>query len=109
MTSRAFLLEPNDSRKLVELCGQFNEHLKLIEANLSLEILSRGNSFQLIGSENNVLSGERIIKRMYRHCFSAEKEKLNPEAIHLLIQEYKNLAANPVQSNTKTEMNESMS
>jgi phosphate starvation-inducible PhoH-like protein len=101
LTSRSFLLEPNDSRKLAEVCGQFNEHLKLIESTLKINILSRGNSFQLQGTESNVLNGERIIKRMHHHCYSSEKSQLSLENVHILIQESKNLP-----SDAHTEMKE---
>lgn len=90
-TSRTLLLEPDDSRKLAELCGQFNEHLKLIETNLGIEILSRGNRFQLTGTQSHVNAGENILKKLYRYCFRAESQKLenmlNPETVHLFIQE----------------------
>lgn len=99
------MLEPNDGRKLIELCGQFNEHLKLLESNLALEILSRGNSFQLRGSESNVISGERILKRMYHHCFNAKNEILSPEKVHLLIQENHNTSSNLMPKNPPEKTN----
>ncbi len=86
-TSRTFLLEPDDSQKLAELCGQFNEHLKLIERHLELEIFSRGNSFRLLGSKVQVEQGEHILKKLYRSCFKANRETLHPEKIHLALQE----------------------
>lgn len=89
------MLEPNDSHKLVELCGQFNEHLKLIESNLELEILSRGNAFELRGSENNVIRGERVLKSMYRQCLNDKADRLRLENVHLLIQENKNQTPHP--------------
>lgn len=90
-TSRTLLLEPDDSHKLAELCGQFNEHIKLIENNLGVEILSRGNRFQLIGSQSHVTAAEQILKKLYHYCFRAESLKpensLSPDIVHLFIQE----------------------
>jgi phosphate starvation-inducible PhoH-like protein len=103
--SRTLLLEPNDSQKLAELCGQFNEHIKLIEQNLDIEILSRGNSFQLKGSELGVLAAETLLKKLYHYCFRAESLKpdkaLSPEIVHLYLQE--NLQENFMENNENAE------
>ncbi|MFX5839418.1 hypothetical protein ABTE60_19100, partial [Acinetobacter baumannii] len=37
-TRRALHLEPHDPRRLSLLCGQFHEHLKLIERRLGVRI-----------------------------------------------------------------------
>ena len=39
------ILEPNDSKRLAKLCGQFDENLKQIERRLSVKIKNRGNFF----------------------------------------------------------------
>ncbi|MGC3474253.1 PhoH family protein, partial [Pseudomonas aeruginosa] len=44
-----FILEPFEARRFANLCGQFDEHLRLIEQRLSIEIRNRGNQFELIG------------------------------------------------------------
>ena len=81
------MLEPNDGLKLAELCGQFNENLKLIEKHLELEICSRGNSFRLDGDKQQVNQGEHVLKKLYKGCFNADTEYLNPEKVHLALQE----------------------
>ena len=104
-TTRKLQLETNNSQKLAELCGQFNEHLKLLESSFALSIYSRGNSFQLEGLESDIDKVEYILKRMYKQCLQsnntpsgnagssridANQDKLSPEKIHLLILEQKN-------------------
>jgi phosphate starvation-inducible PhoH-like protein len=102
--TRKLLLEPDNNQKLAELCGQFNEHLKLLESNFAIAIYSRGNNFQLEGSESDINSVEYILKRMYHQCFSVDHEKLSPEKIHLLIQEQKNVQENDISmSNIETD------
>ena len=50
VTHRALHLEPHDPRRLSLLCGQFHEHLKLVEQRLSVEVHQRGQAFTLSGS-----------------------------------------------------------
>ena len=45
-------LEPNDPQRLASLCGQQDEHLKLIESRLDVTLRNRGNVFQLAGPAN---------------------------------------------------------
>ena len=42
-------LEPNDTRRLASLCGQFDENLHQIESRLNIEIRNRGNVFAFYG------------------------------------------------------------
>ncbi|HAW25657.1 MAG TPA: PhoH family protein, partial [Pseudomonas sp.] len=44
-----FTLEPFEANRFANLCGQFDEHLRLIEQRLDLEIRNRGNQFELVG------------------------------------------------------------
>ena len=46
-----FVLEPSDSRRLARLCGQFDQHLHLIEERLGVSIRNRGNHFVVEGAE----------------------------------------------------------
>ena len=89
-TSRSLSLEPNDSHKLVELCGHLNEHIKLLESRFHVEILSRGNRFEIRGKDFDCEQVTALLNTMYRYCFRADKEILNPEIVHLLIQEKRN-------------------
>ena len=41
--TRDVLLAPADNIRLVELCGPLDEHLRLIESRLGVEVRRRGN------------------------------------------------------------------
>ena len=79
-----FTLEPYEARRFANLCGQFDEHLRLIEQRLSIEIRNRGNQFELVGPSKHTQSAENLLRRLYRETKSAE---LSPELVHLYLQE----------------------
>ncbi|ODN43622.1 PhoH family protein [Piscirickettsia litoralis] len=81
-------LVPEDNRRLAEVCGQCDEHLRQIEQRLGVEISSRGNIFQIIGYKKPVRVAERIIQSLYS---DAEKlGSLDPGQVHLYLQEESN-------------------
>ena len=90
-----FILEPFEARRFANLCGQFDEHLRLIEQRLSIEIRNRGNQFELIGETQHTTSAENLLRRLYRETKGSE---LSPETVHLYLQEsaVQDLANNPV-------------
>ena len=51
---RTLELEPADTLRLANLCGQFDQHLKQIEARLGVEIFCRGNIFDVEGEARPV-------------------------------------------------------
>ncbi|WP_262927400.1 PhoH family protein [Phytohalomonas tamaricis] len=77
-------LEPNDPMRLATLCGQQDEHLKLIEERLNVTIRNRGNAFQLAGPSAQVKAAANILEYLYRE---AEASELTPDTIHLYLQE----------------------
>ncbi|MBM7061414.1 PhoH family protein [Pseudomonas sp. UL073] len=79
-----FTLEPFESRRFANLCGQFDEHLRLIEQRLGIEIRNRGNQFELIGAADKTKAAEVLLQRLYRETGSTE---LSPELVHLFLQE----------------------
>jgi phosphate starvation-inducible PhoH-like protein len=79
-----FTLEPYEARRFANLCGQFDEHLRLIEQRLAIEIRNRGNQFELVGQAKHTQSAENLLRRLYRETKSAE---LSPEMVHLYLQE----------------------
>ncbi len=79
-----FILEPFEAHRFANLCGQFDEHLRLIEQRLSIEIRNRGNQFELIGPSQYTQSAENLLRRLYRETKSTE---LSPELVHLYLQE----------------------
>jgi len=65
LVQRDFTLEPDDTQRLANLCGPFDEHLRQIELRLGVEINNRGNVFRVIGEDAAVKSGERVLRMLY--------------------------------------------
>lgn len=61
----ALRLEPADNERLANLCGQFDENLRLLERRTGVEIGNRGNEFTLSGEDDAVVVTERIIRQLY--------------------------------------------
>ncbi|MCS2608916.1 PhoH family protein [Halomonas dongshanensis] len=77
-------LEPNDPQRLASLCGQQDEHLKLIESRLDVTLRNRGNIFQLAGAANRVKAAANVVEHLYRETAASE---LTPDTVHLFLQE----------------------
>ncbi len=90
-----FILEPFEAHRFANLCGQFDEHLRLIEQRLAIQIRNRGNQFELIGEPKLTTSAEQLLRRLYRETKGTE---LSPDMVHLFLQESTDddLANNPV-------------
>ncbi len=78
------LLEPADNRRLANLCGQFDEHLRQIERRLGIEINNRGNRFRILGHPEAARAGVSVIQELFQ---ITQSETLNPERIHICLQE----------------------
>lgn len=81
---RRFTLEPFEARRFANLCGQFDEHLRLIEQRLAIEIRNRGSQFELLGEPHHTQAAEQLLRRLYRETHGAD---LSPDQIHLFLQE----------------------
>ena len=77
-------LEPADTLRLANLCGQFDEHLKQIESRVGVEIFCRGNLFTIRGPERASRAARRLLINLYR---LAENEVLTPDLVNLHLQE----------------------
>ena len=84
LTQRNLVLEPDDSQRLANLCGPFDEHLRQIELRLGVEINNRGNVFHVIGEDYAVQAGERVLRDLYA---STETETLTGQTINLHLSE----------------------
>ena len=80
-----FTLEPEDTQRFAELCGQFDQHLKQIEERLDVSIRNRGNSFTVSGSEDRTHATKEILNNLYRE--TGKQEALTPDMVHLFLQE----------------------
>lgn len=85
--SQEFQLEPIDAKRLAILCGQFGDHLKLIEKSLDVAIHQRGNVFSLHGKPRKTQAARSVIEALYAETL--EGNELTPNAVHLAIQESK--------------------
>jgi phosphate starvation-inducible PhoH-like protein len=79
-----FTLEPDDTQRLANLCGPFDQHLRQIELRLGVEISNRGNIFRVIGEEPAVQSGERVLRSLYA---ATENETLDGRKLNLHLSE----------------------
>ena len=82
--SRDVVLEPADNNRLANLCGQFDEHLRQIERRLDVEIASRGNRFRITGRPGAAEVGGDVLARLFA---LTDRERLDPERVHMLLQE----------------------
>ena len=73
-------LEPADNQRLANLCGQFDEHLRLIERRMGVEINNRGNNFRIIGKKKSTQETEEVLRELY---IETDKNTLSPEVVNL--------------------------
>jgi phosphate starvation-inducible PhoH-like protein len=78
-------LEPNDNRRLAELCGQFDEHLKQIERRLGVEIRNRGNQFSFSGEPQLAMTAKQLLQNLYLNTDNGGQ--LTPDEVHLALQQ----------------------
>jgi phosphate starvation-inducible PhoH-like protein len=81
--TRDVLLAPADNVRLVELCGPLDEHLRLIESRLGVEVRRRGNRFQLVGMEAAIERAESVLQDLYAR---AQREPVDSERVHIALQ-----------------------
>ena len=79
-TSNGLLLEPIDNKRLSNLCGPFDKHLRQIEHFLGVEINSRANNFRVSGTPKLIAITEDLLKEMYA---ITKTESLSAEVVHL--------------------------
>jgi len=84
-TSHQVTLEPNDTRRLASLCGQFDQHLRQIEKRLNIEIRNRGNDFQIYGEPKTIRAAGELLGHLYSETHSGEE--ITPDLVHLFLQE----------------------
>ena len=82
--SQDIVLEPADNSRLANLCGQFDEHLRQIERRLNVEIAGRGNRFRVTGQPGAAQIGSDVLRSLFQ---MTDKESLDPERVHMLLQE----------------------
>jgi phosphate starvation-inducible protein PhoH and related proteins len=78
-------LEPADSRLLANLCGQLDEHLRLIEQRLQVSINNRGNNFSIQGDAARGQIARDVLLALYQDA--QDGVRLTPELVHLQLRE----------------------
>jgi len=59
------LLEFQDNRLLIDLCGAYDAHLAAIEKTLGVQIVRRGNQLSLIGDDDATARAETVLNALY--------------------------------------------
>lgn len=77
-------LEPEDNRRLTNLCGQFDQHLRQLEVHFDTQISNRGFQFKITGVP---LQSQKTINLLQELYAVTSSEQLAPEKIHLYLQE----------------------
>lgn len=102
ITSCEVTFTPIDNRRLMDLCGRFDEHLRQIEKRLEVEINNRGNSFLILGHKQAVHIAHGVLNSLY-----AQTEKgteLTPNAVHLCLQDHLANGGQPMHTAHLTEL-----
>jgi len=81
-TSHDFRLEPEDTERLANLCGPFDEHLRQIELRLGVTISNRGNVFRVDGPEPMATRARRFLEHLYE---TLDDVPLTAQELHLLL------------------------
>lgn len=68
----------------MNFCGQFDQHLRLLENRLNVDISNRANQFTVTGTPATVQTAVNLMRDLYRET---AENVLNPEAIHLFLQQ----------------------
>lgn len=77
-------LQPADNKRLANLTGEFNSHLRQIEQRLKVDIAGRGHSFSVTGTEPTVIAACALLEQLFQLTAS---EFLTPEQVHLAMQD----------------------
>jgi phosphate starvation-inducible PhoH-like protein len=82
--SQTLVLSPEDNKRLLNLCGRHDEHIRMIEQRLDVHIKQRGYSFSISGPPNAVEKACELLNTLYQE---AKKQAiLLPKQIHLYLQ-----------------------
>ncbi len=74
-------LKPHDTERLAHLCGPQDEHLRLLEKTLDVQVHNRGHRFQVLGSESAAQAAVDSIRELYEATAGGE---IAPDRVHLV-------------------------
>lgn len=96
--SQIVVLTPEDNKRLLNLCGRCDEHLRLIEDRLCVDIKQRGYTFSISGSPDAVQKACSALNDLYNE---AKKQRfLEPQQVHLYLQTSQQKARLETEKNT---------
>ena len=75
-----FNIESDDNERLQNLCGQLDQHLRIIENQMGVDIQNRGHQFSVSGSPEDIQRTQNILLDLYN---DTQHEILTPESLHL--------------------------
>jgi phosphate starvation-inducible PhoH-like protein len=84
LVTQEIILQPADNKRLANLSGQFDSHLRQIEQRLKVEIANRGNQFTVTGSPATLSAACALMQQLFE--FTAT-QRLSPELVHLAMQD----------------------
>ncbi|MCV2885940.1 PhoH family protein [Aestuariibacter sp. AA17] len=89
--SNEVVLEPADNKRLSSLVGPFDDNIKQIERRLGVEISYRDNAFKIMGKAQQANGAIELLKLLYIETqpVKGQVPELEPEQVHLAIQEAK--------------------
>lgn len=93
--SQVVVLSPENNKNLLNLCGRCDEHLRLIEDRLQVNIKQRGFTFSVSGEQKAVQQACLVLMDLYYQT-SQKNLNLAPYQIHLHLMQLSNkkLSAN---------------
>jgi phosphate starvation-inducible PhoH-like protein len=80
-----FYLEPDNTKRLSNLCGHLDSNIKQIAKHFSIRIFNRGNHFKIAGDATCVDHSTKIIQKLYRETHN--RTEIRTDLIHLMLQE----------------------
>jgi phosphate starvation-inducible PhoH-like protein len=95
--SKKFNLEPLDNKRLANLCGSMDEHLKTIERRLGVKLSYSSNQFKVMGDPANCDAVIILLKNLYIETATVKNElkEISEEMVHLAILDAKVLEQEP--------------
>jgi phosphate starvation-inducible PhoH-like protein len=78
------VLDPFENDRLANLCGPLDEHIRLLERRLGVDINQRGNEFSIDGNPESVAMAGRIVQILYDQTGS---KSIGTADVHLQLQE----------------------
>ena len=84
-TTLKFRLVPEDNARLVNLCGQLDEHLRFLERQLHIKIQNRSFDFTVKGPANTTQQAQQILQQLYAE--TANHREITAVHIQLTLQD----------------------